>query len=196
MPLAFRVIKLARKSATCSLRAFLVSPRSYILAYFSEHAHPFLAPPLRVPPRAARECSTLFVRLRVPRHGLPSLRTGPSDARWTVSQLPLRTTYRGARKQSAICSKEFLVKIALLRAERERVGVCGHRRRLRLPSVRRGCGLDASMSGAGCGRLLSNMGMCCIQPTWRRLPRFSRCVGPFFGSHTLSEADGCTGKRA
>jgi len=180
MPLTCRVIKLARKSATCSLHAFLVSPRSYTRAFSSEHNPSFLAPPpLRVTPRAARPYSTLCLLLRVPSHGLPRLRTGRSDVQWTVSRRRLRKTYPGARKQSAICLKGCLVKIALLRAEHERVGVCGLRRGSLLHCARRGCGLGASTSGASSGHLLSSMVMCCIQPTWRRSLGFSRCVSQF-----------------
>jgi hypothetical protein len=164
MPLVHQVTKLARRSATCSLRAFLVSPRSFTPAYSSAHTPRFLVqPPLRVPQRVARPCSVLCARSRAPNHGSPSLRTGRSDAQWTVSRLRLRKTCPGARKQSAICLKRCLVKRPPLMMEaRQRVGVRGLQRRSPLRCVRRGCGLGASTSGAGCGRRLSSMGMYCI----------------------------------
>ena len=167
MPLALQVTKLAKKSATCSLRAFLVSPPSFILASFSAHNPRFLAPPpLRVPPRAVRPCSALCARLRVPSHGWLRLRTGRSDAQWTVSQLRLRWMYRGARKQSTICLNRYSMKIPRLRGKRKGVEVCGPRKRSLLRYERGGYGLGASTSGAGCGHRLSSMGMYCIQPTW------------------------------
>ena len=163
MPLARQATKLAKRSATCFLLVFLVSPRSFIPAYSSAHTLRFLAqPPLRVPPKVARPCSALCARSRMPSHGLPSLRTGQSDAQWTVSRPQLRKTCPGARKRSAICLKRCLVKVPPLMRERQKVGVCGLRKRSPLRCVRSGCGLGVSKSGASCGRRLSSTAMYCI----------------------------------
>ena len=163
MPLAYQVTRLAKRSATCSLRAFLVSPRLFTPAYSSAHTPHFLVqPPLRVRQRVARPCSALCARSRMPNHGLLSLRTGRSDVQWTVSQRRLRKTCPGARKQPAICLKRCLAKRPPLMEERQRVGVCGLRRKLPSRCVRRGCGLGVSTNGAGCGRRPSSMGMYCI----------------------------------
>jgi hypothetical protein len=163
MPLAHQVTRLAKRSATCSLRAFLVSLRLFTLACSSAHTPRFLVQhPLRVRQRAARPCSVLCALSHMPNHGLSSLRTGRSDVQWTVSRLLLRKMCPGARKQPAICLKRCLVKRPPLMEERQRVGMCGLRRRSLLRCVRRGCGLGVSTNGAGCGRRPSSTGMYCI----------------------------------
>ena len=166
MPLARQVIKPAKRSATCSLRAFLVSLRSFTPDYSSVHTPRFLVqPPLRVPQRVARPCSALCVRSRVPNHGSRNPRTGRSGAQWTTSRLRLRRTCRGVTKRFRIWSKWCLVKRPPLMEELLMGRVCGFPRRSPLRFVRRGCGLGASTSGADCGRRPSSTRMFCIQPT-------------------------------
>lgn len=160
MQLARQAAKLAKRSATCSSLAFLVSPRSFIPAYSSAHTLRFLVqPPLQVPPKVALPCSALCARSRSPSHGLSSLRTGQSAAQWTVSRLQLRKTCLGARKQSATCLKRCLANVLPLMRERQKVGICGLRKRSPLRFARRGCGLGVSKSGASCGRRLSSTEM-------------------------------------
>jgi hypothetical protein len=163
MPRAHQATRLAKRSGTFSLRAFLVSPRSFTPAYSSAHTHRFLVQPqLRVHQRVARPCSALCGRSRKPNHGLPSLRTGRSDAQWTILRRRPRKTCPGARKQPTIYLKKCLVKRPPLMEERQRVGVCGLRRRSPLRCVRRGYGLGVSTNGTDCGRRPSSTGMYCI----------------------------------
>lgn len=163
MQLARQAAKLAKRSATCSLLAFLVSPRSFIPAYSSAHTLRFLVQPLlRAPPKIALPCSALCARSHSPSHGLSSLRTGQLAAQWTVSRLQLRKTCLGAMKQSATCLKRCLVEVLPLMRECQKVGICGLRKRSPLRCVRRGCGLGVNQSGASCGRRLSSTEMYCI----------------------------------